>query len=181
MGPALGGLLIWGARLRRAILFPRHPGEYLLVVEGMIALLSLETGFLAPLLIEVLDQYDEPPIVFVSFLGVLLVSFHLAGVLVWYFAGRWIGTGAWGMFFFLCAGAQLLGSCNCGALSFLVVGHCELDLLISPIPVVLAVKEHRRGLRYPWTHWLGVGIWLWFALLNVPWFLFSLLWFAGYW
>jgi hypothetical protein len=34
-GAALGGLLLWVARRRRGLPFPKHPGEYLLVVLGL--------------------------------------------------------------------------------------------------------------------------------------------------
>jgi len=166
MGPALGGLLICAARRPRGIPFPRHPGEYVLVVEGIFALLSLGTGFLGPLLMGGSDQNDLPFFWFPLWVG-LFVLCHLASLVVWFAAGRWIGGGPWRVFFFLCTGAQLLGCCHNSPLSFVIVGHSDLHLLISVLPVILAVREHRRGLRYPWTHWLGLGIWFWFVFLNV--------------
>ena len=40
-------------------------------------------------------------------------------------------------------------------------------VLLTIILVVIVVRDHRQGMRYPWSHWLSVGIRYWFTLLSV--------------
>jgi hypothetical protein len=45
-GAALGGLILWGTRRWRGLAFPKHPGEYLLVVTGLHLALEFSTALL---------------------------------------------------------------------------------------------------------------------------------------
>ena len=109
---ARGGLLLWVARRLRGMPFPRHPGEYMLVVEGILCLLFLGLGILWPLL----NVMSERGLIYPWWS--VVVFLYVIGALVWFVAGRWIGIRAWRRFFFLCAGARLVGAClDCGGLS----------------------------------------------------------------
>ena len=167
-GIALGGLLLWVARRLRGMPFPRHPGDYMLVVEGILCLLFLGLGLLWPLL----NVMSEHGLIYPWWSGIVFL--YVINALVWFAAARWIGIRAWRRFFFLCAGARLLACClDCGGLFRFAAGHPALYVLICAVLVVIVVREHRRGLRYPWTHWLGVGIRIWFVLLNLVWFVLA--------
>ncbi len=172
-GLAMGGLLLWLARRLRAAPFPRHPGEYLLLVQGIMAVLGLGVHFSFSL-IELLSEGDG----LYAFWGGIFFAYYLTGAMIYLMAARRVGVRRWRRFFFLCAGTGVLA----GLLACIVwyrfgAAHQALYVLVSVVLVVIVIRDHREGFRYPWTHWLGVGVRMWFTLLSVAWFvLMSFFW-----
>ena len=162
-GTALGGLVLWVTRRMRRTPFPKHPGEYLLVVRGISSVLFLVLDF-------VILQTIKPAPVHARERAISL--FNLIVAMVWIWAMLVVRARRWRAFFFVAAAFELL-SC---VLLWAGVAHrgAWRHALYTLVPVVLAVvvvKDHRQGLRYPWTHWLGVGVQMWIALVALGWYL----------
>jgi hypothetical protein len=169
-GIALAGLLLWFARRRRGIPFPRHPGEYMLVVQAMICLLGLGFQFLVAYL-RVLSEEETSALPMYFWLDKIWVVLSLVHALLWMVADLRIRIRRWQRFFFLCAGAHVLGGfLHCAGVNEFIAAHYLLYVLVTIVLVVIVVRDHRQGMRYPWSHWLGVGLRFWFALLSLGWF-----------
>jgi hypothetical protein len=39
------------------------------------------------------------------------------------------------------------------------------SILLAIVLAFIVGADHRQGLRYPWTHWLGVAIQMWSGLI----------------
>ena len=172
----LGGLLLFAARRYRRLPFPRQPGETLLVLLGV--------GAAGHLL-------DYPIRYGAVYLGTIPrwvpdLSFLLAVVLaavLYLIAAVRTKILRWRVYFVtvFVAGALMV--------LLLLLRPLEESLLVPPfilrrlIPFVwhwaplvpgavlvfVAVKDARQGLRYRWTHWLGIGIGLWNGLMGAMW------------
>jgi hypothetical protein len=166
-GIALGGLPLWVARRVRGMRFPRHPGEYILVVVGIAGLLNLGEQFV---FVFVSSLLFGGGLNYSWFVGIIFVL-SLAVALLWFVAARRVAIRAWRRYFYLCAGATLLADfASCGSFRS---GRYVVAMLTDAILVWMVVREHRRGLRYPWSHWVGVGVKLWFGLLSLAWFVLT--------
>ena len=169
-GIALSGLLLWFARRRRAAPFPRHPGEYMLLVQAMICLLGLGFQFLFAYL-RVLSEQETSALSMYLWWDKIVAVLYLIHALLWMVADLRIRIRRWQRFFFLCAGAHVLsGFLSCAGIDQFVAAHYLLYVLVTIVLVVIVVRDHRQGLRCPWSHWLGVGLRFWFALLSLGWF-----------
>jgi hypothetical protein len=169
-GIALSGLLLWVARWRRAVPFPRHPGEYMLIVQAIICVLVLGLHFLSGYL-RLLSEQETSAFSVYFWQDKIWVALYLVHALLWMVADIRIGIRRWQTFFFLCAGVHVLsGFLNCAGMDRFVAAHYLLYVLLSIVLVVIVVRDHRQGMRYPWSHWLGVGIRFWFTLLSLVWF-----------
>jgi hypothetical protein len=161
-GSALGGLVLWATRRTRGRPFPKHPGEYLLVVLGISSLLGLVLGFV------ISQMMESAP--FRSWERAISL-YNLVVAIVWIWGALVLRARRWRAFFFLAAAFELL-SCVLLWAGVAHTGAWRLPLYVL-VPVVLAVvvvKDHRQGLRYPWTHWLGVGVQMWIALVALGWY-----------
>ena len=168
-GLALSGLLLWLARRWRGMPFPRHPGEHMLVVQAINCILGLGFQFLFAHLWVLSEQETLDLPVYLWWDKLLFVLF-LIHALIWMVAGLRIGIRRWRRFFFLCAAARvLLGLVACGGVLSSTPYHV-LYVLLSIVLIVIVVRDHRQGMRYPWSHWLSVGVHFWFTLLNLWWF-----------
>ena len=166
-GLALGGLLLWFARRRRAVPFPRYPGEYMLLVQATICLLFLARGCLACSL-SVISEQGRPVLSLALYSTMMSHVTDLIRALIWTVAGLRIRMRRWRTLFFLYAAATLLvGLLTCGGIARLGAAFCVPELLVTIVLVVIVVRDHRQGTRYPWSHWLGVAICFWVALLNL--------------
>ena len=168
-GAALGGLLLWVARRRRGLPFPEHPGEYLLVVLGLGEVVRWSYSLLllpvtpATLTRNMALLYGREVLAVVVllwpllavrsrrwrvFFGAMLASRALM-LLYWVLSLSWLSLRAPATF------SGLLLSC--------------LVLLVAAdaILVVIVLRERWGGVRYPWTHWAGVAVALWLALIGI--------------
>ncbi|MHC4179368.1 MAG: hypothetical protein ACYSWU_17790 [Planctomycetota bacterium] len=157
-GAALAGLVLVAARRYRGLSFPVHPGEYLLVVMGFGVLLH----WMALALAWLITSFGDPRFGLPSFHGILYLFPFAFYALCFLWAAiraksrRWrvlflaIPTSYVVSFLFLCGGARLLPIANSAP-----------PLLITVVLIVVIVRDHFEGKRYPWTHWFGVGTRLW--------------------
>ena len=162
-GVALAGLLLWPARRYRGLPFPTQPGERLLILLGMGALLEMLRNLI---LLRTFygSDYD-------SVFLILLEIFHLLLVVVlavlYLLAVVRTKILRWRLYFIVAA--SLLGFYA----PALVVLSSPSSLLWPPL---IYVSPHLVGLvfllgavlrdvvqkiRYGWPHWLGVAIALW--------------------
>jgi hypothetical protein len=168
-GLALSGLLLWLARRWRGVPFPRHPGEYMLVVQAVACFVNLGVHFLLAHL-WALSEQETSTFYFYPWWRVIRLVQCLTYAALWMVADLRVGHRRWQTFFFLCAASQLL-------LGLLALGEIERFgavfrvpyMLLTIVLVVIVVRDHRQGLRFPWSHWLSVGIRFWFTLLSLWW------------
>jgi hypothetical protein len=151
-GIALGGPCLLVARLVRRAPFPIHPGEYLLVLWGVNSVVFLAASSSA--------LFPEYPLWWM-FVG----PFRVIGALICLWAANLAEAGRWRGFFLLMAGVQVMGCLLCCLGPIVNVQ----DVLFSVVLAVIVVRDHWQGLRYPWTHWLGVGLQVWFTLATLGW------------
>ena len=150
-GIAMGGPCLLLARVVRGVPFPIHPGDYLLVLWGVNSIFSLGASFV------LVSEYR----MWWMFIGPL----RMVGAVICLWAANLVETGRWRAFFFLMAGVQVIGCLLCCLGPIVNVQ----DVLFSVVLAVIVVRDHWQGLRYPWTHWLGVGLQIWFALATLGW------------
>jgi hypothetical protein len=146
-GAGLAGLVLWFAYHRRGIRFPVHPGEYFIPMRGISAVIQSLQFAITP---SFLSEPDS-----IGWIIFSLSALWAVEIMAPFLAARWLSVRPWPTFFFLR-----------GLLSF-----CPyLGQAASLVPLILVIcLDHRRARQYPWTHWLGVALELWwnalFALL----------------
>jgi hypothetical protein len=176
---ALGGLLLFSVRRYRRLPFPGQPGETLLVLLGIGAAISLVDRPLYYYAYYATYQAQAiPQAVYQGsqFLGVLLLA------VLYLLAAIRTRIPRWRVYFVT---ALLAGAITILLLSFISFVQPvqpwtpysvrRLNFLLLQLPPLLtgvailfvAVKDAREVIRYRWTHWLGVGIGLWIAVLHV--------------
>jgi hypothetical protein len=168
-GAALGGLILWASRRRRGLAFPKHPGEYLLVVIALGQVLRFSYAFVArPVTPERLPLITA-----------LMFGYHVLEGLILLWPLLAVKNRGWRKFFGTLLGAQvllilLLATSRPEILlrapavfDVLALGCVALTVAADVILLVIVFKDYRKGNRYPWTHWLGVVVKLWIALLSI--------------
>ena len=160
-GLAFGSLLLWAARRLRGRAFPRHPGEYLLVVLGVLSLLTLGMNWL----FSVMTALTEDVSVAWSWRIWSMVAFHLIGCVVWIRAALLIEASFWRWFFLLHA-AMHIAACAINDSRYYAIHGVMAIVLVG-----IVAREQLQGVRYPWEHWLGVTIRLHLSLVSLGWFL----------
>lgn len=160
---ALAGLVLLVARRFRGMPFLTHPGEKLWALLGFSGI-----SFLAQyaLVLQVIKSADSSSMIAVSAMSAVsgLVTFVLH---IW---AAMKSTGLWRLYFvaavlfpfvFGCFGTPLLMQLGRPAMVLLVavVSRGVIGLIL----LMAVVGDHRRKIRYPWTHWVGVGLGLWNA------------------
>ena len=173
-GTALGGLVLFAARRYRRIRFPVHPGEVLLVALGVSTVLGLI--LYVPFLLYVSINFhslslkgrtaDLAPLLLLNMFGnaaIFLVSMAFTNV------PRWRG------FFITVAAFSVICGCIGGPMNavllFPVLGMMSpIAGLVLCFVVFLDVTQR---IKYPWTHWVGVGIAIWITV--VMWLLIFLI------
>jgi hypothetical protein len=141
-GLSLGGLVLWAAWRRHGIPFPVYPGEYFLAIRAVsVVIQTLLLGSLASGLAQVPSEWMLIPLY-----GLWFVEFMSS-----FLAAGYLSQRPWPTYFFL---RGWLFCCPPLGLPLTLVG----------LPII-AGRDHHRGRRYPWTHWLGVALELWWNLL----------------
>jgi len=157
-GAALGGVLLWISRRLRGIAFPACPGEYLLLAMGLTTALYL--GFLVLPLIRMLVGVQDPAWNEAFWRIVPLVANGVYIVLLAWAAVR-VKTPRWRLLFIgwaLSAFPYLF----LPFIPYFLTRMCQFaTLAVDGCLVVVVLIDVARGIRYPWTHWLGVAVRLW--------------------
>jgi hypothetical protein len=172
-GAALGGLLLWAARRIRGERFPRHPGEYLLIVEGLCMAFFL--AIWTPIWIFLLRIEDYFYFYF-TVPEVAISGLYLVQTTIFLWAAVKVRVRRWRWFFLAWSGTTLLSMplLCCGVLQ--IGGSQQVaHLVIGGWLVAVVLKDHFQGLRFPWTHWLGVAIRFWLTAASLGWFLWQML------
>jgi len=184
-GAALSGLVFLMVQQHYRLAFPCHPGEYLWLALGLNVLFDwgVRTILLGPTLVDAVGPFASVPFspqqgwLLVAVQSFLVLAFLIPALLAVLFA----------FFPILKAGMFLSAAGRCGARHwriFFLVGSAvfvlylplfciephtwltlyqvfELGLGLALVAVLVA--DRKRNARYPWTHWLGVGVSLWYA------------------
>ena len=159
-GAALAGLLLFLARRFRGMPFPRHPGEYLLVMMGVNAAVGVATMPLNLLSWDPGRWWG----VYVG-IGRLVLGIN---ALIWIWALIQVKILRWRVFFLSIPASYLLMFGLVLQYGGLYGGmHFMGRVLLAPrtlpllVLAVVLLKDHFDRTRYPWTHWYGVGTRLW--------------------
>lgn len=173
---ALGGVLLWGWRRYCGHAFPRHPGEYLLVVMGVLILASL----LLRVVLCVVAPSEGDILADATGKALLVgwsVGLPLAGVVAFGIAAIRVQSRRWRVFF----GCESVLSLHYPlvmlmmAMGLPVYFGRDLLILLYGLPhlvtgAVLGIAvwlDWRQRTGYPWTHWLGIAAKLWLAALGI--------------
>lgn len=161
-GTALAGLLLYFARSCRRVPFPTYPGEYLLVALGCAAVLNLAFYWaLGRAYRHEADTGDFPlfwwKACYCALLAAKMVVFVAAGVKV--------KVERWRLLLLFAPFPIFAGRLN----SYVGTGldPQAFPLLLDGVLVVVLVMDLVQRRRYPWTHWLGAGVQLWFGVCIV--------------
>ena len=140
-GTALGGLLLWAARRRQGLPFPSQPGEWILILHGLVTVVRI-TG-------AVLLAFVAPLATATNCYAITLSLADWIAIALYLIAATRVKTRRWRI------GLIALAVIN-------LVGWNPFDALLS-IAVLAAVvlPDVRQGVRWRWTHWLGVAIESW--------------------
>lgn len=174
-GTALAGLVLLVARRLRGLAFPKYPGEYLLVVSGLVQGMQLVSMSLSWLLFapgRPLDLGWTPS------LGVLFALGFLAlNVAVYLWAVVRVKERLWRIYL-LAAMAEYFAVPLLFMMMRPAVGHSAhqfTQIAVGGILLAAACIDHFQGKRYPWTHWLGVALHLWFAATALAYWILNVL------
>lgn len=183
-GVALSGLILLVSRRLRRIPFPVHPGEYLLVMSaiGFILTSAINAAFLLLL-------RTEPTSSTLWWLGMgsVIATFVVnAAVLIWAFVH--VKTWRWRVFLLSIPVCHVLGYGlmfttaswgRPGPLFFVIQG--VTPFAVSVVLSAVVIQDHLKGNRYPWSHWMGVALRLWFdfgRIVSYVWIIMT--WDAGF-
>jgi hypothetical protein len=165
-GAGLAGLVLWMARRRRRMRFPVHPGEFLLVLVGLLVAFRLFNYVLAMASLRS-GRFGGP-----GGLGPLFVAFNvfslgaLAVVFVW--AVIKIKIRRWRAYVCLLLGANLAPVLlACLGIFVSLYTYAAIHVAVIVTLVAVAVLDHRDAKRYAWPHWFGVATKLWFDVIQL--------------
>jgi hypothetical protein len=184
-GTGLAGLALLVARRVRRMPFPQHPGEVLLVVLGLGALLSSmatalwHAGMIWRWLVPSTPSLLTP--LLFRMRSILPLAVESLALLVGAF---WVRPLRWKAFFAVAAAAGAIASAAVVGTTFQAIPlgryvylwwfRESIVLFANALLVMVILRDRRGGWRYPWTHWLGVSLYLWFGLLHVYYLVMSL-------
>lgn len=179
-GAALAGLILLVARRLRRIRFPVHPGEYLLTYCAVGAVLQAAV-YPIYLAMAHLDFSSGSTMPFFVILPLATFVINVA-FFIWALIGvkrrRWrvfllsipvchvVGYGLMGVT------ASLAGP---GAIFYVVQNVAPL--VASVVLAVVVIQDRLEGRRYPWSHWMGIALRLWFDVVRIV----SLVWMILMW
>ncbi len=170
-GAALGGLLLWLARCWRRFPFLVHPGEYLLVVLGLLFLMNMvfQSAWWLPVFAG--DPSGWPFSTCVSATLIYAIPMLVGGLIFLWPAIRVKSLG-WRLYFALAAASCLFVGCwrVVSESTYLWRFDAEWSRAL-PLAVLLVVvaRDHTAGRRYPWTHWAGVAAAVWDVVTQLVW------------
>jgi len=161
-GAALGGILLLASRRLRGLAFPRHPGECVLVALGFGAAATLIMDIEACL--QAVHITEPDPVrfmmeVLISTSGIILGISYLVRVIR--VEPRW-----WRLFF---AAAGVVAAVSLFLPRTMYESRVFLLWFLLPQVFLFAalVADWRHGRRYPWTHWLGVAVNVWYGVVTL--------------
>ena len=170
-GAALGGLILWAARRRRGLVFPRFPGEHLLIVQGLLAVVGVVIRVAFVLEGGVAIPHAYGPV------QILLCVSPLAGAAFFLWLALRVRVPRWQGYFLLQVVACLLHwAFWCGGIHYYVWSYSLSYLVPTVVLAAVAWVDWRQHLRYPWTHWLAVFISLWSVVVYCVQFVGQSLW-----
>jgi len=180
MGTALAGLVLLVSRRLRGFPLARHPGEYMLLLFGVSSVSSAATyTIVAHFQPGRLGGTSWTQYVFIATaLGVLVIN----GLILLVALVR-VKILRWRIFFAVVMMTAVLQRILPVVVSMagffgtrLLVTVLQLVPLITVLAlIVVVVMDLHQRKRYPWQHWLGVGLQFWFGAFNVGWLVYYLL------
>lgn len=164
-GTALGGLVLWIARRYRGLRFPNHPGEYLWIALGILGVFGMVHRAALQLLDQTLFAFE-----------MLQLLYFAVSAIVFLVAAIRVKTGRWRFIFFV---VVTVDAVMCLIVLVTVVLWQSDDMflwtVLSParflvvnvmllVVVLMDLFQHRR---YPWSHWVGPAIQLWYFVIYI--------------
>jgi hypothetical protein len=162
-------MLVW--RRRRGRVFPLHPGEWLWVALGLKDLYGLAWQALTW---QLLFRPQAGVVMSWSVFRIYVTSFMLLHCLIFLATALQVKVVHWRRFMFASVAAGLarwLVICaggSPGGIGIMVIGS-----LVAVLLVVVLVMDLSGRNRYPWSHWLGVGLGAWYFGVNLVMFVWS--------
>lgn len=159
IGAAWGGLLLFVRRRYRGLPFPVHPGEILLIAIGIHALLSLAWGAIMFSISHAMG-WDTASLPWSFWILWTCGNNTIAG-LVFLVAALKNKNARWRPFFFSCVALYAVSFFEPWMLWWVSHGFLVFRCLYFVPGLFLlwiVIKDLYRTERYPWTHWLGVGV-----------------------
>jgi hypothetical protein len=157
-GVAWGTILAAPAWRKQGYRFPTYGGEWLLIIAGFLALMQMSSDV-------VLATVNEPPIWLLN--RMLNVSLLGVGILCyWLFCGWKTSRPAWTWFFggmavyltaLAFAGSPLSPDVRAALWPWLQLGGQVVLFMLLAAAVSFDLQS---SVPAPWTHWLGVGVYL---------------------
>jgi hypothetical protein len=137
------------------------------MVQAIVCLLGLGTWFLYAYL-RVLSEQETSGFSMYFWWDRILFVLCLIHAALWMVADLRIGLRRWQTFFFLCAVSRVLtGLLTLSEIDRFIAAYYVPYVLVTIFLAVIVVRDHLQGIRYPWSHWLGVAIRFWFTLLHL--------------
>ena len=156
VGAALGGLLMWAKRRWQGIRFPVSPGEFLIILFG-----TVFTARTVELLL--IGVYPWGVIPFAVLTRLAMVGICVLAVCR---STDWV----WKGFFVLqvvtslCFLAVYFPKWTAAHVCVRMLPTCLwISLILLIVALLCGFYRHRR---FPWTHWLGVGILVWSVVIE---------------
>jgi hypothetical protein len=171
-GAALSGLILLVSRRWQEERFPVHPGEALLVVMSVDAWIDLSVHSLMALYLLVTQSSLNAAVQLWYAAPFYLQTIVMA--VLYFVTARRLESPRWRSVFWFSGTAYLLYPFCCNQTIPMAI-----SLTSNLILIFVVVSDHQEGARYPWTHWLGVGLKLWFTPLIAAWLVYYLLVFSG--
>jgi len=169
-GTALAGLILFIARRWRGFRFPVHPGEYLLVISAISVVLQAAVYpiYLAMAHLEFLGESAMP-----FFVILPLATFVInAAFFVWALLG--VKRRRWRIFLLSIPVCHLVGYglmwmwfsiARPGPQAYVI--QSVAPLAAGVVLLIVVIQDHLEGRRYPWSHWMGIALRFWFAVVRI--------------
>ena len=169
-GAGLAGLILFFARRLRGFRFPVHPGEYLLVISGISNTLWLAIN---PVYVWIAHRgISGQPSMWV-FWSVALAAFAInAAVFVWALVR--VKIRRWRIFLLSIPVCHLAGYglmwmsvriASPGPMFYVIQNVAPLAAAV--VLLIVVIQDHLEGKRYPWSHWMGIALRLWLAVVGI--------------
>jgi hypothetical protein len=168
-GTALVGLVLFAARRYRRIRFPVYPGEVLLVALGASTVLGLMKTML------IWFALPESDLLSLQWLRLIDLVSGLGNALIYFIAAVRVKVTRWRTYLATVVVVSALHGCALFRLPWAIIPYIVTSPLPSLVLAVVVLMDVIQRKKYPWTHWVGVGIAVWLAILNVGMLLFRLL------
>ena len=165
-GAALAGMFLFAARRVRGMTFPFHPGEFLSILLGIGVVWDLvrTVVFNWVMLSGNERSFDLGGVYTVMGIGALVI--HVAW---WIWALVRLKRRRWRVFLVSMPVCHILAWVSFFSFSVFwsnvtwapVLSQLGGPILICVMLGIVVLRDHVRGLRYPWTHWFGVAVYFW--------------------